>query len=115
MTGTLPTSDELWKLLNQDPEHFEKPGQENDKETLIWYYDCWLTAVVGKVYWGEKYRHYKLETDKVPMGKDKKERSLCSAADVAFGLLTYDNCRDRWIAMFELKKRDPGKSICDPV
>jgi len=115
MTETLPTTDDLLDLLMQDPEHFEKPEQEKDKKTLIWYYDCWLPAIVGNLYWGEKYRHYKLETDKIPMGKDKKERCLCSTADVAFGLLTYENCRDRWLATFELKKKNPCKSICDPV
>ena len=115
MTGTLPTTYDLMYLWVQYPDHFEKPENEKDKKTLIWYYDCWLPAIAGNLYWGEKYRHYKLETDKIPMGKDKKERSLCSAADVAFGLLTYENCRDRWLAIFEMKKKDPSKSICDPV
>lgn len=91
------------------PEHFEDPAHKEDKAVLVWYRDRYLKDVVGSEYWDENRRHYKLETDKIPIGKNNKPAVCCTAVSVAFGLMNYANCRDKWVEIFELKRQSAGK------
>jgi len=97
------------KILKETTEYFDTKGNESDKQILLWYQDCYLPVVHGLEYWGPKYRHFCFPTDKVPMSHDKKERILCTVASEAFGLMVYENCRDKWLNIMKLKKVNRGK------
>ena len=105
----LPTAAELCQILEQPPPYFENPEAASDKKILIWYVDRYLPAVHGNEHWDTKYRHYKLQTDKVPLGPNQQELVLCTIQSEAFGLMLHDNCRDKWQKILDLKNSNPGK------
>jgi hypothetical protein len=104
----LPSADELVEILKHSVEHHEKPENARDKKILLWYQDRWLPIVMGLEYWDDKNRHYDLPTDKIKM-RDGVERDLCTATSEAFGLMVYENCRDKWEAIMKLKAGNKGK------
>jgi len=83
------------ELLQFSVEHYEKPENAKDKKMLLWYQDHWLPISIGLECWDDKNRHCDLPTDKVKL-KDGKDWVLCAATSEAFGLMVYDNCRDKW-------------------
>ena len=104
----LPTAQEIVELLQFSVEHCEKPENAKDKKILLWYQDRWLPIAIGLEYWDDKNRHYDLPTDKVKL-RDGKDWVLCAATSEAFGLMVYDNCRDKWEEIFKLKHGNKGK------
>ena len=104
----LPTAQEIVELLQFSVEHYEKPENAKDKKILLWYQDRWLPIAIGLEYWDDKNRHYDLPTDKVKL-RDGKDWVLCTATSEAFGLMVYDNCRDKWEEIFKLKHVNKGK------
>ena len=104
----LPTCDELLEILKYSVEHFENPENARDKKILLWYQDCWLPVAIGLEYWDEKNRHYNLPTDTIKM-RNNQEKIICTIASEAFGLMVYDNCRDKWEAIMKLKEENKGK------
>jgi len=104
----LPTTEDIVNILQSRPAELEKPENAKAKQVLIWYIDRWLPIVHGSEYWDEKYRHYQLQTDVIPF-RDGVSRELCTVESEAFGLLCYDNCRDKWQNIFDLKKDNEGK------
>ena len=71
-----------------------------------------MPIVVGTEYWDENNCYYKLPTDmcKIRM-KDgtEEERVLCTISSEAFGLLVFDNCRDKWANIMTLRSTNLGK------
>lgn len=107
--GKLPTTEMLRAILkNGTEEALEVPTNSGDKKILEWYIDRWLPVVIGSEYWDEKFRHYQLQTDKIKL-RNGKQVPLCSVESEAFGLLVWDNCKDKWENIFNLKKQNPGK------
>ena len=104
----LPTCDEILELLSYSVDHFENPENALDKKKLLWYQDRWLPIAIGLEYWDDKNRHYDLPTDTLKM-RDGVDRLLCTATSEAFGLMVYDNCRDKWEAIMKLKAENKGK------
>ena len=104
----LPTCDEILKILQYSVEHFEKPENAKDKRILLWYQDRYLPIAVGLEYWDDKNRHYDLPTDTVKM-RDGVDRTLVTVSSKSFGLMVYDNCRDKWEAIMKLKAGNKGK------
>ena len=105
--GTLPTVDTITNILSDTVENLKKHA--HDRNILLWYQDRYLPVIHGLEYWGPKYRHYRLPTDKEPMSQDKKERILCTVSSEAFGLMIYENCREKWQNIMKLKKKNRGK------
>jgi hypothetical protein len=64
------------------------------KELFLWYYDEYLPAVLPKEFWKEDIRYYKLLTDTVNIAG--KEKVLVTVTAEAFGLLVWENCREKW-------------------
>ena len=104
----LPTCDEILEVLKFSVDHFENPENKKDKKILLWYMDRWLPIAIGLEYWDDKYRHYCLPTDKLKM-RDGVDRLYCTTSSEAFGLMVYDNCRDKWEAIMKLKAGNKGK------
>jgi len=105
--GVLPTTKDILDILQSNQAELEKPENENAKKVLLWYLDRWLPIVHGTEYWDDKYRHYKLQTDEIAF-RDGVSRELCTVESEAFGLLVYDNCRNKWQNIFDLKKENEG-------
>ena len=53
--------------------------------------------------------YYYLLTDKVQVPSAKKPVLLVTIASEAFGLFTYENCRDKWYNICELRKDNKSK------
>lgn len=108
----LPTCNDILDLLQATPEYLEDPANSRDKKILLWYEDRFLPIAIGLEYWSPKNRHYKLKTDTVTL-RNGEEKVLCTIASEAFGLMTYDNCRDKWEEIMKLKAENRGKyKIC---
>lgn len=94
------------------PEDLEKPENVVSKTIQMWYTDRWLPVVIGTEYWDESKRHYKLPTDTCKISlKDgtEEDKVLCTVTSEGFGLLIYDNCREKWAAIQKLRAQNPGK------
>ena len=76
-------------------------------DLLIWYWEEWLPAVAGVEFWGVNTRLEKLPVDKILLGE--KKIVLINGATEGFGLLQYENSRDRWLQTFEWKDHNKGK------
>ncbi len=99
------------------PDDLEKPENATQKAIQLWYTDRWLPIVIGAEYWDESNRHYKLPTDDCTIRKrdgTEETKVLCTIGSEGFGLLIYDNCRDKWTNIMKLKAQNPGKcnEIC---
>lgn len=108
----LPTTEQVLSILAMTPDQLEQTQTPLAKNILIWYVDRWLPIVIGSEYWDENNRHYKLPTDKCKITMrdgTEEERVLCTISSEAFGLLVYDNCRDKWANIMKLKAQNPGK------
>lgn len=113
----LPTTEQILQILAMSPDDLEKPENASLKTIQEWYTDCWLPIVVGSEYWDESNCHYKLPTDECSIKKKdgtEEKKVLCTISSEGFGLLVYDNCRDKWQNIFTLKAENPGKfhKIC---
>jgi len=106
--GVLPTAATLSGILSESVENLKK--NVHDRNILLWYQDRYLPVIHGLEYWGPKYRHFRLPTDKEePMSQDKKERILCTVSSEACGLMVYENCQEKWQNIMKLKKKNRGK------
>ena len=104
----LPTCDEILEIKQYSEDHFEDPDNARDKKILLWYEDRWLPIAIGLEYWDDKNRHYDLPTDTLKL-RDGTEKVRVTPSSEAFGLMVYDNCRDKWEAIMKLKAGNKGK------
>jgi hypothetical protein len=86
---------DMWKM---DMGHAESDA------LLTWYCDVYIPAAAGALHFGEKTRCYKTLVDVGPIGPNNEEKVLVPIMSEAFGLLCFENCREKWIATFEFKK-----------
>ena len=111
-TKTLPTARDIDQLLKSATSAWEvgTPGDGTLEKMnlLIWYFDWCLPVVAGNQYWGTNRRFYHYPTGKVKI-KDK-DRVLVPVATEAFGLLVLENCREKWINMFQFKEQHGPKA-----
>jgi hypothetical protein len=76
------------------------------KETMLtWYLDEWLPTVVGVDWWGLKARCYHLPTDKFKV--NRKNKVCITKTTEGFGLLQFENSRQRWLETFKWKDANP--------
>ena len=72
---------------------------------LTWYLDEWLPNVVGIDWWGPLCRPYNMPTDKFMVAQ--KTKTCITKTTEAFGLLQFENSRERWLATFVWKEANP--------
>ena len=72
---------------------------------LTWYLDEWLPTVVGLDWWKPSIRCYRLPTDKSKV--NNKTKVYVTKTTEAFGLLQFENSRERWLETFKWKKANP--------
>ena len=72
---------------------------------LTWYLDEWLPAVAGLDWWKPSIRCYCLPTDKWKV--NTKTKVCVTKTTEAFGLLQFENSRERWLETFKWKKANP--------
>ena len=83
------------------------PTYEKKKELLLWYYTTYLpSASDGDANFGGEIPFFYLPTDR--MWLNKKERIRVESASEAFGLLVFENCREKWKVDCQVMK-DTGK------
>ena len=81
-----------------------------------WYADCYLGFAGGHKSFGPGIRFYDKAVDKVTIfsgsknGGVQQEVTAVSISDEAFGLLMWENCRDKWIACMDWRKDDSTKA-----
>jgi hypothetical protein len=108
-TGTIPEANDCLKCMEYIALDPNDPTNKDKIAMAMWYYDRFLPVAVGRAYYDEKVRYYKLLTDKINiLGKQKV---ICPVITEAYGLLNLDNYRPRWLATFEWQKHDSKKSI----
>jgi hypothetical protein len=81
-----------------NPEELKKDEMAIQKELFLWYYDAWLPAILPREFWREDIRFYRLLTDACEIAG--KQKVLVTVASEAFGLLMWENCRNKWVNYF---------------
>lgn len=105
--GNIPTVQNILDLWDQDIE----AQTTEDQQLLLWYFDRWMPAVAGKLYWTQKVRYYKKLTDTMFIGAGGDESVCVSSASEAFGLLILENCSEKWLHTFNLRKGNPSAKL----
>ncbi len=82
---------------------------EFKKELLVWWCDKYLVASGGELTYGQSVRYYKHLADTVEV-KGKK-MVLVETTTEAYGMLVYDNCHDKWEAIFAELVKDAAFKI----
>lgn len=112
----MPTLDDLYTVYKLLPETSD-PEYEAKKALKEWYYDEYLPMVAGNNTYGKSIRYYSTPVDKVTLVvkgvKGKKRVVAVTIPSEAFGLLIFENCRDKWLAVMNLRKDDKKKEIPD--
>jgi hypothetical protein len=104
----LPTNEELKRVWDIPEVPSEDASEEvNDsytrkKAVLVWYLDSWLPMMAGPEFWGPLTRPYKLMTDFTDV--NGKEKVLVTVTSEGFGLMIFENCREKWIEIYKYKK-----------
>ena len=84
----------------------ELDAHKKQKALVIWYVDRWLPVVAGQKFFSDKMRERYFPAEKVKtFGKEKKV--LVPISSEAFGILTIDNCHEKWVATGEWRKHNP--------
>ena len=73
---------------------------------LVWWWDSYLPMVVGVDCWGPNTRLYKLPIDTFD-DENGKTKVFVTKAGEAFGLIQFENSRERWIKIFQWKDANP--------
>ena len=86
-------------------------GPENPEEIAVsfWWHDKFLPCVAGLKYYGKEVRHYKRKTDKILVHGALK--TAVTPQTEGFALVMLDNCRKKWINIFEFQEQFPDKAI----
>lgn len=79
------------------------------KELLLFYVDGLLECGATRKYYGETWRKYHVITDKIDV--EGKQLPAVSVQSEAFLLLTYANCRKKWMDMYKFKQDNPNDAI----
>ena len=104
----LPTREEIWDVLQLSESELENPENDVKKQLFLWYYDQWLPAILPREFWKEDIRYYKLLTDTIEIAG--KQKVLVTVSSEAFGLLMWENCREKWINFCDFKDKNGEKA-----
>jgi hypothetical protein len=95
--GTLPTVTELKNVYNLPAEG--DPTYEKREQMFLWYHDDFLPMALGQEECARKICHYSSPVSLRDAGNGKKLPTATCIGE-AFGLVVYENCRAKWLAIF---------------
>ena len=84
-------------------EYHEK--YEQKMKLTLWYFDDYMTMIAGTQYWGNDVKTRFLPTDMMDL--EGEQKVIVTITSEAFGILLYENCRDKWIQIFKWKDQNP--------
>lgn len=90
--------------------HDEATAQD---KLLLWYVDSWLPQLSGHDVYGDLVRPYKRPID--TMEVEGKQKVIITTTSEAYGLLLFENSRERWLNVFKWKKANPKKNSRVPT
>ena len=124
MGGTLPKVSEIMDLWHYEerplhPGEFEDGVEPDDArfqnqyhekydrkmKLSLWYFDDYMTMIAGSQYWGNDTKTRFLPTDMMDI--EGEQKVIVTITSEAFGILLYENCRDKWIEKFKWKDENP--------
>ena len=94
----------------KDKEAYDK--YQHKYKLKLWYVDSYLTAAAGSEWWSATIKPYHLPTDTYD---EAGEKVLVPSAAEAFGLVQFEDSRNRWLNCFKWKKANPGKGKKPPT
>ena len=110
MHHNLPTLNELlnvWAVAGEEAP--QESADEAVKEeyqrkiaVLTWYLDVWVPMVCLPLWFGPTIRPYKLMTDMTTV--EGKQKVFVTVTSEAYGLIQFENSRNKWIEIFKWKK-----------
>ena len=97
----------MWDVAEENEPAEDAPEQQKKAYNrkivvLIWYLDAWLPNVVLPIWWGPTIRVHKLMIDTTDVLGEIKV--LMTVTSEGFGLLQFENSRNKWIEIFKWKK-----------
>ena len=97
----------MWDVAEENEPAEDAPEQQKKAHNrkivvLIWYLDAWLPNVVLPLWWGPTIRVHKLMVDTTDVLGELKV--LMTVTSEGFGLLQFENSRNKWIEIFKWKK-----------
>ncbi len=99
-------------MPNNEAPQIHKDNYNRKASLLTWYLNEWIPNVVGSDWWSPQIRPYKFMTDKVEV--EGAQKVLVTVTSEAFGLVQYENSRDKWIENFKYKEAN-GKHAKVPM
>jgi hypothetical protein len=84
-------------------EYHEK--YERKMKLTLWYFNDYMTMIAGTQYWGNDVKTRFLPTDMMDL--EGEQKVIVTITSEAFGILLYENCRDKWIQIFKWKDQNP--------
>jgi len=106
--GNLPTVEEMKKIY-QLPSP-DDPTYERKADLAVWYYTSYLpSASDGEANFGGQIPFHFLPTSR--MFLNGKERIRVESASEAFGLLVFENCREKWKIDCQVMKETGKKPV----
>jgi hypothetical protein len=78
---------------------------ERKMKLTLWYFDDYMTMIAGTQYWGNDVKTRFLPTDMMDL--EGEQKVIVTITSEAFGILLYENCRDKWIQIFKWKDQNP--------
>ena len=109
--GTIIAAEDILKVATRDIPSATANKVEHDRlmSVFAWYWDHYLPAVGGSVYWRQSVRRTKCISTAMLMGV------LCIPKSTeAFAVLIYENCEQKWPNIFALQKKDGKQAAVIP-
>ena len=110
--GAIPSQDRMNRAYDVPA---EGPEREEGLKFLTWYTDKWLVAATMYEEWKLDIRGYYMAVDKKPKYNGKPgTQPYVTIESEAFALLQFENLSERWLAIFELRKKNNWEKGCIP-
>ena len=109
--GTIFASEDILKVATRDIPSATADQVEHDRlmKVFAWYWDHYLPAVGGSVYWRQSVHRTKCISTAMLMGV------LCIPKSTeAFAVLINENCEQKWPNIFALQKKDGKQAAVIP-
>jgi hypothetical protein len=89
-----------------------------NEEVFKWYWDKLIPNVIGHGQFGPNVRYYQMMSLAKTKENGKPGKQLVTASSEAFTVLLYENCRTKWIAIYNWCQKNPnakpGKGLFRP-
>ncbi len=91
----------------------EQKKYDRAVKILVWWMDSFMPYAVGLEFWGPNIRPFHLMTDKQFIEGDVSgvEKVLVTTTSEAFAYVLFKNCLTKWIADYQLKKKNKKATI----